>query len=187
MVLNRATLASGHTTVQDMYTRGKGAIMKKSICALTLALMCAPVFAQVPVTANNDHEAMLKSSDPQLARNKRIAYDFWREVIEARHLDLATKYAHESYIQHNPNASTGLKGFREYFARSPKQEIKPKVERPIVSITAEGDLVTMAFVTERPHPKDPNKKYTTTGFDMFRIENGKIAEHWDAASLTVAP
>jgi len=25
------------------------------------------------------------------------------------------------------------------------------------------------------------KKYTTTWFDMFRIEGGKIAEHWDAA------
>ena len=27
----------------------------------------------------------------------------------------------------------------------------------------------------------PAKKYTTTWFDMFRIENGKIAEHWDPA------
>lgn len=25
------------------------------------------------------------------------------------------------------------------------------------------------------------KKYTTTWFDMFRIEEGKIAEHWDSA------
>jgi predicted SnoaL-like aldol condensation-catalyzing enzyme len=29
--------------------------------------------------------------------------------------------------------------------------------------------------------KDPAKKSTTTWFDMFRIENGKIAEHWDCA------
>ena len=28
---------------------------------------------------------------------------------------------------------------------------------------------------------DSTKKYTTTWFDMFRIENGKIAEHWDTA------
>jgi len=33
----------------------------------------------------------------------------------------------------------------------------------------------------RPDPKGPAKKYTTTWFDMFRIENGKIAEHWDPA------
>jgi len=37
------------------------------------------------------------------------------------------------------------------------------------------------FVRELPDPKDASKKYTTTGFDMFRIEDGKIAEHWDAA------
>jgi len=36
-------------------------------------------------------------------------------------------------------------------------------------------------VRELPDPKDASKKYTTTGFDMFRIEDGKIAEHWDAA------
>jgi predicted SnoaL-like aldol condensation-catalyzing enzyme len=26
------------------------------------------------------------------------------------------------------------------------------------------------------------QKYTSTWFDMFRIENGKIAEHWDPAT-----
>jgi predicted SnoaL-like aldol condensation-catalyzing enzyme len=35
---------------------------------------------------------------------------------------------------------------------------------------------------EAPDPKDPAKKYTTTWFDMFRIQGGKIAEHWDPAS-----
>jgi predicted SnoaL-like aldol condensation-catalyzing enzyme len=46
---------------------------------------------------------------------------------------------------------------------------------------AEGDLVTLSFARELPDPADPAKKYTTTWFDMFRIENGKIAEHWDSA------
>lgn len=33
---------------------------------------------------------------------------------------------------------------------------------------------------EATDPKDAARKYTTTRFvDMFRIENGKIAEHWD--------
>lgn len=159
--------------------------MKKYLCVLALALSCAPVFAQVPVTPAKDQTSLLKSSDPTLARNKKLVYDFWREVIEARHLELFSKYAHESYIQHNPNAATGFKGFEAYFSKFPKQDIKATVERPLVAVMAEGDLVTMVFVNERPHPKDPTKKYTTTGFDMFRIENGKIAEHWDAASLSI--
>jgi predicted SnoaL-like aldol condensation-catalyzing enzyme len=157
--------------------------MKKFLCALAIALTCTPVLAQVPVTPAKDQAALLQSSDPDLARNKKLVYDFWREVIEARHLELFGKYAHESYIQHNPNAETGFKGFEAYFSKYPKQDIKPTIERPLVAIVAEDDLVILVFVNERPHPRDPSKKYTTTGFDMFRIENGKIAEHWDAASL----
>jgi Ca2+-transporting ATPase len=44
-----------------------------------------------------------------------------------------------------------------------------------------GDLVVLAFARENTDPKDAAKKYTTTWFDMFRIEHGKIAEHWDPA------
>ena len=47
---------------------------------------------------------------------------------------------------------------------------------------ADGDLVTMVFVREYPEPNDASKKYTTTWFDMFRIVDGKIAEHWDPAT-----
>jgi predicted SnoaL-like aldol condensation-catalyzing enzyme len=39
----------------------------------------------------------------------------------------------------------------------------------------------LAFGREMTEPKDPKKTYTTTWFDMFRIENGKLAEHWDPA------
>ena len=55
--------------------------------------------AQVPVTPNPDHEAMLRHADPKLAANKRFVYDFWREVFEAAQMDLAPKYMAEGYIQ----------------------------------------------------------------------------------------
>jgi predicted SnoaL-like aldol condensation-catalyzing enzyme len=44
-----------------------------------------------------------------------------------------------------------------------------------------SNLVVVSLVSELPDPADSSKKYTTTWFDMFRIENGKIAEHWDSA------
>ena len=46
---------------------------------------------------------------------------------------------------------------------------------------AEGEYVTLSFVREYDDPTQKGKKYTTTWFDMFRFENGKIAEHWDSA------
>lgn len=148
-----------------------------TIIMLSLAL---PALAQVPVTANPDHKAMLASKDTKLAANKKLVYDFWREVFEAGHMELAPQYMAETYIQHNPNVATGRKAFIDFFSQFKKpQPIADKVTAPLVSITAEGDLVTLTFVSELKDPKDPTKTYTTTWFDMFRIENGKIAEHWD--------
>jgi predicted SnoaL-like aldol condensation-catalyzing enzyme len=142
----------------------------------------ASVFAQVPVSPAPDHAALLASPDARLAGNKRLVYDFWREVFEAGHMELAEKYMAESYVQHNPNVPTGRAAFIEFFTRFKKPKpIEPKVAAPLVGITAEGDLVILSFARELADPKDPSRKYTTTWFDMFRIEGGKIAEHWDPA------
>lgn len=139
-----------------------------------------PSQAQEPVKANPDHASMLTSKDPKLAANKQLVYDFWREVFEAGHMELAPKYMTENYIQHNPNVATGRQAFVEFFSKIKKpQPIAEKVKAPLVAIVAEDDLVILTFVSEKPDPKNPDKTYTTTWFDMFRIENGKIAEHWD--------
>lgn len=136
--------------------------------------------AQEPVKANLDHASMLASKDPALAANKLLVYNFWREVFEAGHMELAPKYMTETYIQHNPNVATGRQAFVDFFSKIKKpQPIAEKVKAPLVAIVAEDDLVILTFVSEKPDPKNPDKTYTTTWFDMFRIENGKIAEHWD--------
>jgi len=148
---------------------------------LLFAIFLSPsALAQVPVTANPDHKALLASKDPKLAANKKLVYDFWREVFEAGHTELAPKYITENYIQHNPNVATGRDAFIAFVSKVKKtQDITDKVLKPLVAITAEDNLVILTFVSEVKAPKDATKTYTTTWFDMFRIENGKIAEHWD--------
>jgi predicted SnoaL-like aldol condensation-catalyzing enzyme len=129
-----------------------------------------------------DQKAMLYSKDLQLAKNKKLVYDFWREVLEGGHLDLAPKYLLPTYIQHNPNVPTGRQGFIDFFAKFAKPlTINATVKAPLISIVAEGNLVVLSFKDEHPDPKVKGKKYITTWFDMLRIENGKIAEHWDSA------
>jgi predicted SnoaL-like aldol condensation-catalyzing enzyme len=148
------------------------------------AAMIQGAHAQVPVQPNPDQAQMLASADPKLAANKKLVYDFWREVFEAHHMEFAEKYMAESYIEHNPRVPTGRAGFVEYLSKFAKPKpIEPRVTRPMVAIVAEGNYVLFSFVREAPDPKDATKKYTTTWFDMFRIENGKLAEHWDAAQL----
>jgi predicted SnoaL-like aldol condensation-catalyzing enzyme len=151
--------------------------------ALFAIALCAPVYAALPVVPAKDQAVLLKSSDPKLAANKKLCYDFFRVILRARQLDQADKYMTVDYIQHNPNAETGMKGFKEFFSRmggpQPVQDTVPG----LIAIQAEGDYVTLSFVREYDHPKEKGKKYTTTWFDMFRVVNGKIVEHWDSAMM----
>ncbi|HEX5229985.1 MAG TPA: nuclear transport factor 2 family protein [Bryobacteraceae bacterium] len=156
--------------------------MTRLSCLLSFALLAAPAFAALPVTPAPDQAALLKSKDPKLAANKKVAYDFFRIILRARHLDETGKYMREDYIQHNPNADTGMAGFKAYFQKlGGPQPVKDSVDG-LVAIQAEGDYVTLSFVRPYDDPVKKGEKYTTTWFDMFRMKDGKIAEHWDCAT-----
>ncbi|KWV10921.1 nuclear transport factor 2 family protein [Xanthomonas translucens] len=154
-----------------------------SLLALLLAFPAASAFAQTAVTANPNHHQLLQGSDGRTTANKRLVYDFWRIVFEAGHTEYAPMYMAQDYIQHNPNVADGRDAFLQFLTAFVKpQPIKPRVQLPLVAILAEGDYVTLVSVRTLPDPKDATKTYTTTWFDMFRIQNGKIQEHWDAAT-----
>ena len=154
--------------------------MRTHVCLLTLTLFTASLYAHVDPKPLASQEDLLKDRDAKLAANKKLVYDFWREVLEARHLDLADKYMRTDYIQHNPNADTGMAGFKAYFSKlGGSLPIEPKIKREVISIVAQGDLVVLSFVQENKDSK--GQPYKTTWFDMFRIQDGKIAEHWDSA------
>jgi predicted SnoaL-like aldol condensation-catalyzing enzyme len=160
--------------------------MKTSIfVALSfLTLATFPGRAQEPVLGVADPEALFKSPDPKLNANKQVVYGIFRDLLEANHWELADKYLTERYIQHNPNAASGRAGVIAFFTQVMKVQPKPigkKLTSKIVSVTAEGDLVTVAWPREYKDPKDPSKIYTTTWFDMWRIKDGKADEHWDSA------
>ncbi len=158
--------------------------MKKLVVAAGLLAFSAPLFAALPVVpvAASRQKELLKSDDPKLAVNKKVAYDFFRIVLQGRRLDLCEQFMHNDYMQHNPNADTGIAGFKAYFSALPggPQPI-PDTLTGLVAVQAEGDYVTMSFVREYDDPAAAGKRYTTTWFDMFRITDGKVAEHWDSA------
>ena len=96
-----------------------------------------------------NQDQLLASADPKIAANKRLVYDFWREVLEAGHLDLANKYLTESYNQHNPNVPTGRAGFVKFFsAISKPAPINAHIQAPLIAIVAEGDRVILSFVQQ---------------------------------------
>ena len=137
--------------------------------------------AQVPPTAAPDQAALLQSPDPKLAAHKKLVFDMWRAIIQGAHVELAPKYFTKDYIQHNPNVATGRDAMVEFMKSTrPVKPIEPTIHFPVIAIMAEGDKVLVASVTYNADPENPGKKYAGMHFDLFRIENGKIAEHWDS-------
>lgn len=139
---------------------------------LTLLLIASPALAATTNTDIDTTEA-----------NKKLVLDFFRVVFEAENADAAKDYLTEGYIQHNPKVPTGRDGFINYFKpkfKGPKP-IKDQLEKQPEKILAEGDFVILMYKTPQVEPTDKNKIYDAYWFDMFRIENGKIAEHWDCA------
>ncbi len=151
------------------------------LCATVALTVTGSVVAQAPPVGVPDQTALLQSSDPQLAANKKLVFDMWRTIIQGAHVELAPKYFTEGYIQHNPNVATGRDAMVQYMKSTrPVKPIDPTITFPVVAIMAEGDKVLVATVSYSPDPEHPGKKYPGTHFDLFRIENGKIAEHWDS-------
>ena len=156
--------------------------MRLLACSLVFLILGATAQAHEPVVAASPdaQRAMLASDDPQLAANKRLVWNMWREFLQAGDIDAADKYLAPEYHQHNPNADTGREAVKAYFraAGMQKTDVKDYIER-LVFIMAERDLVTLALVREAT---DSNgEDYTTTWFDTFRVRDGMIVEHWDTA------
>jgi predicted SnoaL-like aldol condensation-catalyzing enzyme len=148
-------------------------------CALSLAAAFAAT-AQEPPVGVKDQQALLRSSDPKLAANKKLVFDMYRTIVQAGRYEQAGKFFTKEYIQHNPNVSSGLDAIVTYIRNSrPQREIPAEMSFPLISLIAEGDMVMVATLTYEPEPDKPGERYATTHFDLYRIENGLIAEHWD--------
>ena len=142
------------------------------------ALLGGPGAAQLPVEAHANQAELLAGDDATLAANKKLVFDFWREVLQAHHVERAPLYLAEDYVQHNPNVATGRAAFMEFFGQFPAEPIKATIA-DLVMIVAEQDVVVLAFRRELPELGNEGQTYTTTWFDMFRLADGKIVEHWD--------
>lgn len=107
-----------------------------------------------------------------LEENKRVAVAFYDAAINQKDFDAAVQYLGAAYKQHNPSAADGREGLRSFIeflkTRFPKQ--RGEVKRVI----AEGDLV-MLHVHSTREDGSPGRAIV----DIFRVQNGKVIEHWD--------
>jgi predicted SnoaL-like aldol condensation-catalyzing enzyme len=136
-----------------------------------------------PVTgaAGAAQYALLEAANPTLARNKRLVFDAWRQLFDAGREELVELYVAEDYVDHHPNGASGRAGARTWFAGIEDRPIATAIDRDLVAMIAEGDLVVQVQKLTLPNPWRAGDSYTTTQIDMFRIADGRIAEHWDAS------
>ena len=107
--------------------------------------------------------------------NKQIVSACYKCVIRDLNFSLVDTYIADDYIQHSPTVKDGKQGLLEML-RFLETIPKPATQHqsPIIRMIAEGDLVAVhldiIFMGKR-----------VAVVDLFRLNNGKIAEHWDAA------
>jgi predicted SnoaL-like aldol condensation-catalyzing enzyme len=78
------------------------------------------------------------------------------------------------YIQHNPEVVSGPEGLKVLLDYA--KVASPHAEHRIKRIFVDGDYV-IAHVHVIIHPGELGRAVV----DIFRIQDGKIAEHWDVA------
>ncbi len=138
-------------------------------CAMQSMAFIAAVFAFAQ-SANAD-EALT-------ARNKEVVRNFYSDVFIGRNVDAAPKYLRPDYIQHNPKVPTGLKGFMDTFRPGFAQKYPADYKREILNIVGDNDMVVVYDRQTWTSPKD-NKHHQALGFELFRVQDGMIDEHWD--------
>jgi predicted SnoaL-like aldol condensation-catalyzing enzyme len=111
---------------------------------------------------------------PQEQENKRIVLDFYDKAINKKDFEAAKVHFGPRYTQHNPRAADGpegLKGFIEFLKAK-----FPNYKSEFVRTLVDGDHV-IVHVRNIPEPGHRGRAI----IDIFRLENGKIVEHWDVA------
>jgi predicted SnoaL-like aldol condensation-catalyzing enzyme len=122
--------------------------------------------------------------DPK--KNKALVAAFCAAVFVDHDLGGIDRFLRDDYIQHNPDVAQGKAGFKEFFEITFRA--MPDFRYTVRRIVADEDLVFVHSTTTATHTGGAWLDEPPTGnklefdvVDMFRIEDGLIAEHWDVA------
>ena len=107
--------------------------------------------------------------------NKEIVTAFFRMMFQDREIDEAVRlYVSPNYVQHNPYMRDGVGPMVDFFP--PYFDQHPQAIVEIKRVIADGDLVVI-HNQWRDSPEDRGQAVV----DIFRVDKGKIVEHWDVS------
>ena len=130
----------------------------------------AMIAASILMLSLANGAAMAGSAQEEANRNAVLA--FYEKGLNQKDVDAALAYVGDRYVQHNPNAADGPDGFRKFigFLREKFPNSHSEIKRSFV----DGDYVILHVHAVR----EPGTRGNAI-VDIFKLENGKIVEHWD--------
>ena len=117
-------------------------------------------------------DGTLEKKDVDKEETRKVVAGFVGDVLRGENPDKLTSYYDgDKYIQHNTAIADGLSGLGAALEAMAKQGIS-MVYNKTHMVLADGDYALAC--SEGTFGGVP-----TTYYDLFRVENGFIAEHWD--------
>jgi predicted SnoaL-like aldol condensation-catalyzing enzyme len=106
--------------------------------------------------------------------NKKAVLEFYEKGLNQKDFEAASKYLGPRYVQHNPTAPDGPEGFKAFlnFLREKFPDSHSEIKRAF----ADGDYVILHV-----HSVRERGSRGRAIVDIFKLEDGKIVEHWDVA------
>jgi predicted SnoaL-like aldol condensation-catalyzing enzyme len=114
----------------------------------------------------------LAADAKQMEENKKTVAAFYDAALNQKDFDAASKYLGDRYTQHNPTAADGPEGLKAFLAFL--RDKFPNNHSEIKRIFADGDYVIVHVHAVR----EPGTRGNAI-VDIFKLENGKVVEHWD--------
>jgi len=108
----------------------------------------------------------------QLAANKKLVLAFYEQIIGRKDFDAARRYMGATYRQHAPYAADGPEGLRAWLAGF--KAAFPNHRYEVKRVIAEGPYVMLHL-----HGMGGPNPHGESVVDIFRVEKGKVVEHWD--------
>jgi predicted SnoaL-like aldol condensation-catalyzing enzyme len=105
--------------------------------------------------------------------NKKAVIAFYDAALNKLDYEAAVKFIGADYKQHNPTAKDGKEGFKDFIAFLKANF--PQTHSEITQSFADGDYVILRVHTLRTPGTLGNAI-----IDIFRLEKGKVVEHWDS-------
>lgn len=148
---------------------------RQALLAAVLACSALPAFA-APANepaARSPRGAPAHRVQDVEAQNQAIVLRFYEQFFNQKDFQAALDVIVPGYIQHNPSLATGRDAFIALFRGA--FERAPNFRTQVIRSIAEGDLVWV-HTHQRNNPSDLGRAI----IDIYRLEGGKIVEHWDA-------